>query len=81
MIATILSATPIGYNCSAVQVEGDIKNGLPNMQIIGMGTKSIEEAKERVRSALTNSGFAFPPCSAHPIHGPRTRAPGQSAGA
>ena len=61
MIATILSATPIGYNCSAVQVEGDIKNGLPNMQIIGMGTKSIEEAKERVRSALTNSGFVFPP--------------------
>ena len=61
MIATILSATPIGYDCSTVNVEGDIKNGLPSMQIIGMGTRSIEEAKERVRSALTNSGFVFPP--------------------
>lgn len=60
MTATILSATPIGYDCTTVMVEGDIKNSLPGIQIIGMGTRSIEEAKERVRSALTNSGFKFP---------------------
>lgn len=61
MTANILSATPIGYDCRTVYVEGDIKNSLPGMQIIGMGTRSIEEAKERVKSALINSGFTVPP--------------------
>lgn len=61
MTATILSATPIGYDCTTVHVEGDLKHSLPSMQIIGMGSRSVDEAKDRVRSALMNSGFSFPP--------------------
>ena len=37
-----------------------MKNGLPTMQIVGMGNKAIDEAKERVRSAITNSLLEFP---------------------
>jgi len=37
-----------------------MKNGLPSLQIVGMGNKAIDEAKERVRSAITNSFLDFP---------------------
>lgn len=60
MIGRVLSATPLGFNGQLIEVEGDISNGLPNLQIVGMGNKSIDEARDRVRSAIKNSLLDFP---------------------
>lgn len=60
MVAHVLTVAPIGFEGALVDVESDIKKGLPNIQIVGLGTKSVDEAKERVRSALTNSLLEFP---------------------
>ncbi len=43
-----------------VVVETDINNGLPTFQIVGLPTLSVKEARQRVRSALKNSGCRFP---------------------
>lgn len=60
MVSKIISAIPIGYTGQIVEVEADQNRGLPGLQIVGMGNKSIDESKERVRSAINNSGLAFP---------------------
>ena len=60
MIAKIYSAIPHGFGGEIVEVEGDMNRGLPAFNIVGMANKTINEAKERVRSALINSGFSFP---------------------
>lgn len=60
MVAHVLTVAPIGFEGSIVEVESDAKKGLPSIQIVGMGTKSVDEAKERVRSAVTNSLLEFP---------------------
>ena len=59
-IATVHAAAPVGFEGSLVEVECDIKNGLPSLQIVGLGNKAIDEAKERVRSAIANSLLDFP---------------------
>ena len=60
MIAKIYSAIPYGFGGKIVEVEGDINRGLPTFNIVGMANKTINEAKERVRSAIVNSDFFFP---------------------
>ncbi len=56
----MLTATPLGFHGQLIEVEGDLSNGLPSLQIVGMGNKSIEEARDRVRSAIKNSLLDFP---------------------
>jgi magnesium chelatase family protein len=51
---------PYGFEGKLVEVEGDMNRGLPAFNIVGMANKTINEAKERVRSALINSEFSFP---------------------
>ena len=60
MIGRVLSATPVGFQGQIIDVEGDLSAGLPNLQIIGLGNKAIDEAKDRVRSAIKNSLLDFP---------------------
>jgi magnesium chelatase family protein len=60
MVAKVTCVAPIGFAGSLVEVESDAKRGLPTLQIVGMGNKAIDEAKERVRSAITNSYLEFP---------------------
>lgn len=60
MTATIYSATSVGFEGRLIQVECDASNGLPGLLIVGLGNKAIDEARERVRSAIKNSGFEFP---------------------
>jgi len=43
-----------------VQVEADLANGLPNFSIVGLPDAAVREARDRVRAAITNSGFDFP---------------------
>lgn len=60
VVACIQSVAPIGFDGSVVEVESDIKNGLPSLQVVGLTNRSIDEAKERVRSAISNSLLDFP---------------------
>ena len=60
MISKIHSVVPYGFDGRLVEVEGDMNRGLPAFNIVGMANKTINEAKERVRSAIVNSGFCFP---------------------
>jgi magnesium chelatase family protein len=43
-----------------VQVEADLANGLPTFSIVGLPDAAVREARDRVRAAITNSGFEFP---------------------
>jgi len=60
MVAKIMTVAPVGFNGSIVEVECDSSNGLPSLTIVGLGNKAIDEARERVRSAITNSLLDFP---------------------
>ena len=60
MISKIHSIVPYGFEGKLVEVEGDMNRGLPAFNIVGMANKTINEAKDRVRSALINSNFFFP---------------------
>lgn len=61
MFAKVWSATLLGLQALQVAVEVDVAGGLPQILMVGLPDKAIQEAKERVRSAIKNSGFAFPP--------------------
>ncbi len=60
MISQILTACTIGLDVYKILVEVDINNSLPAVSIVGLPDLSITEARERVRSAIKNSGFEFP---------------------
>lgn len=59
-VAKVISVAPVGFEGHLVEVESDITKGLPGLQIVGMGDKAINEAKERVKSAITNSLLDWP---------------------
>src|SRR5512146_915987 len=61
MLAKIFSGATIGLSATLVDVEVDVaEQGLPSFTIVGLPDKAVEESKERVRSALKNSGADFP---------------------
>ncbi len=60
-IAKVKSAATFGLDSKPIEVEVDIASGLPSFLIVGLPDKAVEEAKERVRSAIKNSGAHFPP--------------------
>ena len=60
MVGRVLSATSLGFDGQLIEVEGDLSSGLPTLQIVGLGNKAIDEAKDRVRSAIKNSLLDFP---------------------
>ena len=60
MVARVMTVAPIGFDGYIVEVESDATKSLPSLQIVGLGNKAIDEAKERVRSAITNSLLEFP---------------------
>jgi magnesium chelatase family protein len=59
-VAKVFSAAPIGFDGTVIEVESDATRGLPSIQIVGLANKSIDEAKERVKSALLNSLLEYP---------------------
>ncbi len=61
MIAKILSYALLGLNGFPVEIEVDVNNGLPGFDIVGLADTAVKESKERVRSAIKNSGRVFPP--------------------
>lgn len=60
MIANVKTAALLGFDGALVEVETDSKQGLPGIQIVGMGSRAIDEARERVRSAIRHSLLPFP---------------------
>lgn len=61
MLARVFSGATVGLDSVPVEVEVDIAaSGLPSFAIVGLPDKAIEESKERVRSAIKNSGCDFP---------------------
>lgn len=60
MSIEIISATHNGLDGMLVTVEVDINKGMPSFNIVGLPDTSIKESKERVRSAIVNSGYEFP---------------------
>ncbi|MCM1042922.1 MAG: YifB family Mg chelatase-like AAA ATPase [Corallococcus sp.] len=60
MLAKINSFALKGIDGYPVQIEVDIHNGLPTYDIVGLADTAIKESKERVRSALKNSGYSYP---------------------
>ncbi|MGL4473053.1 MAG: magnesium chelatase domain-containing protein, partial [Shewanella sp.] len=59
-LATSLTRAQFGIEAPLVKVEVHIGNGLPSFSLVGLPETSVKEAKERVRSAIINSGFEFP---------------------
>lgn len=59
-VSKVFSVAPIGFDGEIVEVESDVTKGLPSLQIVGMGNKAIDEARERVKSAVANSLLEFP---------------------
>jgi magnesium chelatase family protein len=60
-LATIFSRASHGLDAPLVTVETHISNGLPRLSIVGLAEAEVKESKERVRSAIINSGYEFPP--------------------
>ncbi len=60
MLAKILSYALDGLTGYAVDVEVDINSGLPGYDMVGLASTATKESKERVRSAIKNSGFQYP---------------------
>ena len=60
MITTLHSLSLSGISAKKLLIECDLNNGLPSLSIVGLSSKASEDIKERVRSAITNSGLQFP---------------------
>ena len=60
MLAKVLSSAVIGIDAYLVEVEVDITPGLPSFTTVGLPEASVKESKERVKSAINNSGYTFP---------------------
>ncbi len=60
MLATAQTCAVLGLDGFIVQAEVDISPGLPAFNIVGLPDTAVQEAKERVRAALRNSGCEFP---------------------
>ena len=59
-LATISSRALLGVEAIEVKVETHLSNGLPGFAIVGLPETAVKESKERVRSAIINSGLEFP---------------------
>lgn len=60
MLAKALSCAVVGLDSALVEVEVDLSPGLPSFAIVGLPDTAVQEARERVRAAIKNSGGRFP---------------------
>ncbi len=61
MLACLRTAAVFGIDACPVHVEVDVSFGLPGFTMVGLPDASVRESRDRVRSAIRNSGFEFPP--------------------
>lgn len=60
MVCKVITSAIIGLDAHKVEVEVDTVNSLPSISIVGLADTAINEARERVRSAIKNSEYTFP---------------------
>src|SRR5688572_4809673 len=60
MLASLRTAAVFGIEACLVHVEVDVSHGLPCFTMVGLPDASVRESRDRVRSAIRNSGFEFP---------------------
>lgn len=60
MSSKVFTSTLFGLHASTVEVEADIANGLPAFNVVGLADTEVKESRERVKSAIKNSGLEFP---------------------
>ena len=60
MLASVRTAALFGVDACPVHVEVDVSFGLPGFAMVGLPDASVRESRDRVRSAIRNSGFPFP---------------------
>lgn len=60
MVNRVKTGTVVGINAYEVSVETDVVNSLPGMSIVGLPDTSVNEARDRVKSAIKNSGYSLP---------------------
>src|SRR5258705_6671775 len=61
MLASLRSAAVFGVEACPVHVEVDVSFGFPSFTMVGLPDTSVRESRERVRLAIRNSGFEYPP--------------------
>jgi magnesium chelatase family protein len=61
VLALAFSAAVAGIDAHVVRVETDSAAGVPAFAIVGLADRALNESRERVRAAIVNSGFGFPP--------------------
>jgi len=61
MLSRVFSGALIGINAYPVEVEVDIAQGLPQFSTVGLPEGAVKESKDRVKTAIKNSGYTFPP--------------------
>ncbi|QIV95448.1 magnesium chelatase family protein [Allofrancisella inopinata] len=59
-LAVLKSRAQLGIEAPLVSIEVHLSNGLPSLSIVGLPETAVKESKDRVRSAIINSGFNFP---------------------
>ena len=60
MLSKVQSFGLTGIDGFLTQIETDIIGGVPHFEIVGLGDTAVKEAKDRVKSAIRNSGFEYP---------------------
>ena len=61
MYSKVYSAAIQGIAMEIVAVETDVSDGLPSFEMVGLLNSEVKEARERVRSAIKNTGYLLPP--------------------
>src|SRR5687768_18317413 len=61
MLACVRTAAVYGIEACPIHVEVDVSHGLPAFAMVGLPDAGIRESRDRIRSAIRNSGFEFPP--------------------
>ena len=61
MLAKVLSSAVLGVDAYTVDVEVDIALGLPSFSTVGLPDLAVKESRDRVKAAIKNCGFEFPP--------------------
>ncbi|MSP64673.1 MAG: magnesium chelatase, partial [Bacteroidetes bacterium] len=60
MLSIIKSAATFGVNAYLIQIETNIENTIPNFFLVGLPDNAVKESRERVATAIKNSGFVYP---------------------
>ncbi len=64
-LSVVYTRAAIGVKAPLISVEVHLSNGLPGLTLVGLPETTVKEARDRVRSAIINSGYAFPAKKSH----------------